>query len=167
MKLSEIVEKLGDAASNNSLAVLNPEITGVAPVDAAAPNTLSFIEGAKFARQVGGTAIAQAQINVKLNQIENLQFQVGKVEKLLPQLEVMPDIVLLDPPRQGCDRAVLSTLLEMKPQRIVYVSCKPSTLARDLQILCGDGGYELSRVQPADFFPQTSHVECAAFLNIA
>ena len=112
-------------------------------------------------------AIAQAQINVKLNQIENLQFQVGKVEKLLPQLEVMPDIVLLDPPRQGCDRAVLSTLLEMKPQRIVYVSCKPSTLARDLQILCGDGGYELSRVQPADFFPQTSHVECAAFLNIA
>ncbi|MGK7901780.1 MAG: 23S rRNA (uracil(1939)-C(5))-methyltransferase RlmD [Hormoscilla sp.] len=110
-------------------------------------------------------AISQAEINVKLNQIENVQFQVGKVEKLLPQLEVMPDIVLLDPPRQGCDRAVLSTLLEMKPQRIVYVSCKPSTLARDLQILCVDGGYHLSRVQPADFFPQTSHVECAAFLN--
>ncbi|MBO1351944.1 MAG: 23S rRNA (uracil(1939)-C(5))-methyltransferase RlmD [Hormoscilla sp. GUM202] len=119
-------------------------------------------------------AIAQAEINVKLNQIENVQFQVGKVEKLLPQLEVMPDIVLLDPPRQGCeraaralrDRAVLSTLLEMKPQRLVYVSCKPSTLARDLQVLCADGGYQLSRVQPADFFPQTSHVEGAAFLDL-
>lgn len=115
--------------------------------------------------EVQPEAIAQAEINAKLNQIENVQFQVGKVEELLPQLAAMPDIVLLDPPRQGCDRAVLSTLLEMKPQRLVYVSCKPSTLARDLQILCADGGYKLSRVQPADFFPQTSHVECAAFLD--
>jgi len=72
--------------------------------------------GQAIGLEVQPEAIAQAQINVKLNQIENVQFQVGKVEKLLPQLEVMPDIVLLDPPRQGCDRAVLSTLLESKPR---------------------------------------------------
>jgi 23S rRNA (uracil1939-C5)-methyltransferase len=108
-------------------------------------------------------AIEQAQLNAQLNNITNVKFHVGSVEKLLPQLEVQPDIVLLDPPRQGCDRAVLDRLLEIQPQRIVYISCKPATLARDLKILCET--YKLTHVQPADFFPQTAHVECAAFLT--
>jgi 23S rRNA (uracil1939-C5)-methyltransferase len=77
---------------------------------------------------------------------------------------VKPDVVLLDPPRKGCDRSVLETLLEILPARIVYISCKPATLARDLKFLCESGKYYLSKVQPADFFPQTAHVECAAFL---
>jgi 23S rRNA (uracil1939-C5)-methyltransferase len=113
---------------------------------------------------VQGEAIEQAKANAKLNGIDNINFLVGTVEKLLPELEVTPDIVLLDPPRKGCDRHVIDTLLQIKPQRIVYVSCKPATLARDLKLLCQDGEYRLTRVQPADFFPQTSHVECAAFL---
>ena len=67
-------------------------------------------------------------------------------------------------PRKGCDRSVLETLLEILPERLVYISCKPATLARDLKFLCSTGKYYLSKVQPADFFPQTAHVECAAFL---
>jgi 23S rRNA (uracil1939-C5)-methyltransferase len=108
-------------------------------------------------------SVEQARMNAQLNGITNVTFQTGTVEKLLPQLENKPDVVLLDPPRKGCEGTVIETLLEASPERIVYVSCKPGTLARDLKILC-QGGYHLSYLQPADFFPQTSHVECAAFL---
>jgi len=114
--------------------------------------------------EVQAEAIAQADLNAELNGLTNVTFKVGTVEKLLPQLDVVPDIVLLDPPRKGCDRSVLETIKQIKPSRIVYISCKPATLARDLKILCENGDYKLVRVQPADFFPQTSHVECAAFL---
>ncbi len=109
-------------------------------------------------------SVKQAEENAALNRIENVAFKIGDVAELLPQLEVTPDIVLLDPPRKGCEPAVLEALITIKAKRIVYVSCNPATLARDLQVLCETGGYKLTRVQPADFFPQTSHVECAAFL---
>ncbi len=115
--------------------------------------------------EVQAAAIKQAQINAQLNGITNVTFQAGKVEKLLPQLAIAPDIVLLDPPRQGCDRAVIDTLVESSARRIVYISCKAATLARDLKLLCQSGKYNLIKVQPADFFPQTAHVECAAFLT--
>ncbi|MEG4283988.1 23S rRNA (uracil(1939)-C(5))-methyltransferase RlmD [Microcoleus sp. A006_D1] len=114
--------------------------------------------------EVQPVAIEQAKLNAELNDLRNVDFQVGTVEELLPTLGLIPDIVLLDPPRKGCDRAVLEAIKEIKPNRIVYVSCKPATLARDLKILCENGDYKLARVQPADFFPQTSHVECVAFL---
>ncbi len=109
-------------------------------------------------------SVQQAQRNADLNHINNVTFVVGAVEKLLPQLDIVPDVVLLDPPRKGCDRTVIETLLQVRPSQIVYVSCKAATLARDLKLLCQTGMYQLVRVQPADFFPQTSHVECAAFL---
>lgn len=110
-------------------------------------------------------AIALAEANAALNGISNVSFLAGAVEQTLPTIEVQPQVVLLDPPRKGCDRAVLETLQQMQPDQIVYVSCNSSTLARDLKLLCEAGGYELTRVQPADFFPQTAHVECAAFLR--
>lgn len=115
--------------------------------------------------EVQPQAVEQARLNAQLNGINNVTFQVGLVEKLLPQLETRPDIVLLDPPRKGCDRTCIETLLRFSPRRIVYVSCKPATLARDIKLLCQGGHYRLIRVQPADFFPQTAHVECAAFLE--
>ncbi len=114
--------------------------------------------------ELQAVAVAQAQLNAQINGINNATFQVGAVENLLLSLTITPDIVLLDPPRKGCDRVVLETLLQIQPQRIVYISCNPATLARDLQILCQSNIYRLTRVQPADFFPQTSHIECAAFL---
>ncbi|MGB3295957.1 MAG: 23S rRNA (uracil(1939)-C(5))-methyltransferase RlmD [Phormidesmis sp.] len=109
-------------------------------------------------------SVTQAEENAALNKIENATFKIGDVAALLPELDEKPDIVLLDPPRKGCEPAVLDALIAIRPERIVYVSCNPATLARDLQTLCETGGYQIRRVQPADFFPQTSHVECAAFL---
>ncbi|MBW4639046.1 MAG: 23S rRNA (uracil(1939)-C(5))-methyltransferase RlmD [Gloeocapsa sp. UFS-A4-WI-NPMV-4B04] len=116
--------------------------------------------------EVQPEAVQQAQINADRNNITNVTFQAGAVEKLLPQLGIAPDIVLLDPPRKGCDRTVVESLLESSPRHLVYVSCKPATLARDLKLLCQTGKYHLTKVQPADFFPQTNHVECAAFLTL-
>ncbi|BAY27296.1 RNA methyltransferase [Calothrix sp. NIES-2100] len=117
--------------------------------------------------EVQPEAVQQAILNAQCNGINNVSFQTGAVEKLLPQMENVPDVVLLDPPRKGCDRSVIETLRQVKPSRIVYVSCKVSTLARDLQLLCQDGLYSLKRLQPADFFPQTAHVEAAAFLVLS
>ncbi|HEY9801590.1 MAG TPA: 23S rRNA (uracil(1939)-C(5))-methyltransferase RlmD [Leptolyngbyaceae cyanobacterium] len=112
-------------------------------------------------------AVEQAIFNAQHNDIKNVQFQVGAVEKLLPKMGIIPDVVILDPPRKGCDRIVIKSLLASKPARIVYVSCKVATLARDLKLLCEDGLYTIQRIQPADFFPQTAHVEAAAFLTLS
>lgn len=114
--------------------------------------------------EVQPASVEQAQLNAQRNGISNVIFKTGTVETLLPQLGITPDVVLLDPPRKGCDREVIETLLDTSPGRIVYISCKPATLARDLKLLCQTGSYQLTHIQPADFFPQTSHVECAAFL---
>lgn len=115
--------------------------------------------------EVQGSAIDQARINAKLNQIDNTEFHVGTVEALLGGFEQLPDIVVLDPPRRGCDPQVIPTLLAMNPAQIAYMSCNPATLARDLKQLCADGRYRLDKVQPVDFFPQTSHIEAVAFLR--
>lgn len=112
-------------------------------------------------------AVKQAVLNAELNSISNVSFLTGEVEKLLPQMEIKPDVILLDPPRKGCERSVIETLLKLKPDRIVYVSCKVATLARDLKLLCQNGVYTITRLKPADFFPETAHVETAAFLVLS
>lgn len=110
-------------------------------------------------------AVEQAYQNAALNGITNAEFLTGTVESVLPHLEVLPDVVLLDPPRKGCDSRVIGALSQQRPKKIAYMSCKAATLARDLKLLCETGQYRLISVQPADFFPQTSHVEAAAFLE--
>ena len=117
--------------------------------------------------EVHSSSVIQARANARLNGINNIEFRTGEVEELLPAMDIQADVILLDPPRTGCDRAVLDALTAMQPAQIIYISCKPATLARDLQILCEQGGYQLTYVQPADFFPQTAHVECVAFLTRA
>ncbi|MGC1308754.1 MAG: 23S rRNA (uracil(1939)-C(5))-methyltransferase RlmD [Phormidesmis sp.] len=109
-------------------------------------------------------SVKQAEENAALNNIDNAEFKIGDVAELMPQVDGTPDVLLLDPPRKGCEPEMLEAMIAMKPERIVYVSCNPATLARDLKVLCETGGYTVQRVQPADFFPQTSHVECAVFL---
>lgn len=115
--------------------------------------------------EVQAAAIDQALQNAQINGIQNVAFEVGAVEQVLPQLEWLPDVVILDPPRRGCDAQVIQTLRQMQPARIVYVSCNPATLARDLKLLSDGQTYEVQRIQPVDLFPQTAHVECVAFLS--
>lgn len=116
--------------------------------------------------EVVGEAIADAKRNARLNGIENAEFFVGEAEKVIPwwyKQGIQADVIVVDPPRKGCDEALLHTIIEMKPKRVVYVSCNPATLARDLRILEA-GGFKTQEVQPVDMFPQTSHVECTCKL---
>ncbi len=113
-------------------------------------------------------AIADAKQNARLNKISNVSFQAGKAEQLLPrwrhEMKQTPDIVILDPPRKGCTELVLRELLTLRPMTVIYVSCDPVTLARDLAILCRET-YHLETVQPVDMFPHTAHIECVALLK--
>lgn len=113
-------------------------------------------------------AIEDAWQNAKINNLENAEFFVGDVEKTLPEFikekNIIPDVVFVDPPRKGCDKTALDTLLKIEPKRIVYVSCNPATLARDLRIL--EEKYEIKDISICDMFPFTHHVECVALLEI-
>ncbi len=113
-------------------------------------------------------AIEDAKRNAKLNEIENVEFAVGEAETVIPKWYedgVKADVLVVDPPRKGCDETLLQTIIEMKPKKVVYVSCNPATLARDLRIL-EDGGFKTAEVQPVDMFPQTMHVEAVAVLTL-
>ena len=106
-------------------------------------------------------AINDAKINAKLNNLSNVEFFAGKAEEVVPKLYKegkKANVVVVDPPRKGCDEKVLETIVSMNPERIVYVSCNPSTLARDLLYL-DNNGYKCVEVQPVDMFPHTMHVE--------
>lgn len=128
---------------------------------------------AQRAKQVYGVeiipaAIEDAKRNARLNQIENARFFVGKAEKVLPEKyekeQIYADVIVVDPPRKGCEESVLNTMVQMKPKRIVYVSCDSATLARDLKYLC-ERGYEVKKVKVIDQFPQTVHVETVVMLS--
>lgn len=127
---------------------------------------------ARHAKEVYGVevvegAIHDAEENAIRNQIKNVRFIVGRTERVLPKMAAIGirfDVAMIDPPRAGCDAEVLKTLAKVGVDRIVYVSCNPSTLARDLKVL-GELGYETKEVQPVDMFPHTFHVECVARLE--
>jgi len=141
---------------------------------------------AKKAKKVYGIeivpqAIDNANENARINGIQNVEFFVGKAEEVLPeyynkyseQEEVTgskhsanhPDVIVVDPPRKGCDEDCLNTMLKMSPSKIVYVSCDPATLARDLKYLCADNKYEICSVTPVDMFPNSVHVESVCLLS--
>ena len=134
---------------------------------------------AKKAKTVYGVeivpqAIEDARNNAKINGIENAEFFVGKAEEVLPEYyeryerehgkKAYADVIVVDPPRKGCDEMLLHTMVQMQPEKIVYVSCDSATLARDLKYLC-ENGYELKRVNPVDQFPMTTHVETVVLLS--
>ena len=135
---------------------------------------------AQNAKQVYGVeivpqAIADANENAKLNGITNARFFVGKAEEVLPEFYgrgetgsaadmLHPDVIVVDPPRKGCEESLLATMVQMAPERIVYVSCDSATLARDLKYLCGNG-YEIKKVQGVEQFCQTVHVETVVLMS--
>ncbi|MBS6507076.1 MAG: 23S rRNA (uracil(1939)-C(5))-methyltransferase RlmD [Paraclostridium bifermentans] len=116
--------------------------------------------------EIVGDAIKDAKINAKLNKLENTEFFVGKAEEVVPKLYKegkTANVVVVDPPRKGCEESVLDTIVSMEPDKVVYVSCNPSTLARDLAYL-DERGYKCKEIQPVDMFPHTMHVESVALL---
>ena len=126
--------------------------------------------------EIVAPAIEDARTNAKINQITNTEFFVGKAEEVLPDFyeresakgtdtEMLhPDVIVVDPPRKGCDVKCLETIVQMEPQRVVYVSCDSATLARDLKYLCSHG-YDLVEVQPVDQFGHTVHVESVVLMQ--
>ncbi len=133
---------------------------------------------AKLAKKVYGVeivpeAIEDARNNAKINKINNAEFFVGKSEEVFPafyeqkrlegQME-MADVIVVDPPRKGCDEKLLATIVKMAPPKVVYVSCDSATLARDLKFMCGNG-YEVKKVQPVDMFSHSVHVETIVALH--
>lgn len=132
--------------------------------------TISLM-AAKNAKKVYGVEIVEQSIinareNAIKNNIINAEFYDGKAEEVVPKLykqNIKGDVVIVDPPRKGCEEEVIKTIISMAPSRVVYVSCNPSTLARDIKLLEA-GGYTLEKVQPVDMFPWTVHVEAVALM---
>ena len=131
------------------------------------------IFASKFCKKVYGIeiveqAIEDAKENAKINNVNNIDFYTGDVEKVLPEIlekiEKKPNVVFVDPPRKGLDNKTIDVLKQLEPEKIVYISCNPATLARDLKLL--DEKYEIKRIQPVDQFPYTSHIEDVCILRI-
>ena len=128
---------------------------------------------AKYAKKVYGIeiveqAIEDAKENAKMNNIQNTEFIAGDAEVLLTDLienkKIIPDVVIVDPPRRGLDNTTINNILKIHPKRVAYVSCNPATLVRDLSLL--EEKYEIKMIQPVDMFPFTSHVECVCVLEL-
>lgn len=130
------------------------------------------IFASKYAKKVYGVeivkqAIIDANYNSKINNIKNTEFIAGDTEKILSDLiyknKILPDIVIVDPPRKGLDKTTIKNLLHINPKKIAYISCNPATLIRDLQFLEND--YNINFIKPVDMFPWTSHIECVTILE--
>lgn len=128
---------------------------------------------APYAKKVYGIeivkeAIVDAKENAKKNNIENVEFYTGDVEIVLDNLinkqNIVPDIIMIDPPRKGLDKKSIENILNIKPKKVIYISCNPATLVRDLSFL--EREYEIRRIKGVDMFPFTSHVECVAVLQL-
>ena len=137
---------------------------GIGTIGICALNKAKYLYGIETVPQ----AIEDAKENAKINNIENAEFIVGNVEDELPKLigekDIKPDVVFIDPPRRGCDNVAIETLLKIKAKKIVYISCNPATLARDLAKLKKE--YVIKEVQPLDMFPFSNHVECVSVLQL-
>ena len=125
--------------------------------------------GKVYGVEIVPAAIENAKENAVRNGFTNTEFFVGKAEEVLPQWYAEhgepADVIVVDPPRKGCDEALLQVMLQMSPQRIVYVSCDSATLARDLNILCENGVYQIVKVQPVDMFAQGVGIETVVLLS--
>ena len=115
-------------------------------------------------------AIQAARHNARTHGRSNGQFLAGRAEELLPRMlgrfEARSTTVILDPPRTGCPAEMLQALRETGPRQVLYVSCHPATLARDLNVLCAGNVFEVTKIVPLDMFPQTQHIECVADVRL-
>lgn len=134
--------------------------------------TISIFAAKQFKKiygiEVVEEAIKDAKENTIMNKIENVEFLSGEVEIILPDLiekeKIKPDVIFVDPPRKGIDKKIINTIIDLEPKQIIYISCNPATLFRDINLL--EVKYELKQVQPIDMFPHTNHVECVCVLKL-
>ena len=119
-----------------------------------------------FGIEVFESAIEYAKKNAELNEIRNAFFEAGNAEQVIRKWKRFKfDAIFIDPPRKGCSKSFINTLIDMKIKKIIYISCNPATLGRDLELLI-NGGYTVREVTPVDMFPQTTHVESVTLLEL-
>ena len=136
---------------------------GIGSISIYVANDVKRVYGVEVAEE----SIKDARTNARLNKINNIEFITGKAEETLPFLierGIEANKIIVDPPRKGCDKKVLDAIIKINPESIVYVSCNPTTLARDLKILV-ENGYKVKEVQPVDMFPHTAHIESVTLLE--
>jgi len=152
----------------------NPQRNNAVCIDAYCGIGSISLYFAKYVKKVYGIeivpdAISDARENAELNDIDNAEFIIGKSEEEIPRLiqenNIIPNVLILDPPRKGCDAELLDAIAQVKIKKVLYISCDPATLARDVKRLCGKG-YKIEQVQPVEMFPRTMHVECIVLMSI-
>lgn len=157
---------------NTAISFLNNEKDGIALDLYCGIGTIGIF-ASKYFKKVYGIeiveqAIEDAKYNAKINNINNMEFFAGDVEEILPKIiekdNIRPNVVFVDPPRKGLDKKTIQVLQELRLSKIIYISCNPATLARDISLL--EDKYNLGIVQPVDMFPYTSHVECCSLLYL-
>ena len=152
--------EMADLSKNDILFDL---YCGIGTIGIFASSYVKKVYGIEIVEQ----AIEDAKENAKINNIENIEFFAGDVEKIFSNLmekkQVYPDVIIVDPPRKGLDNNTINNILAVKPKKVVYISCNPATMVRDMKQL--NENYEIGNIQPVDMFPFTSHVECVAVLQ--
>ncbi len=153
-----------DGANLNKNDVVFDLYCGIGTIGIFASNYVKKVYGIEIVEE----AIENAKENSKINNIENIEFFVGDTQKILHELIVdkmiLPDCVFVDPPRKGLDVISVQNLLSVLPKRIVYISCNPATLVRDLSLF--EDKYNIEKITPVDLFPWTNHVECVCVLEL-
>lgn len=153
--------EMADLSKNDVLFDL---YCGIGTIGIFASSYVKKVYGIEIVEQ----AIEDAKENAKINNIENIEFFAGDVEKIFSNLmekkQVYPDVIIVDPPRKGLDNNTINNILAVKPKKVVYISCNPATMVRDMKLL--NENYEIGNIQPVDMFPFTSHVECVSVLQL-
>jgi 23S rRNA (uracil1939-C5)-methyltransferase len=165
--LPKLVETVRDRVGQSGVRFLVDAYCGVGFFGLEAADLVEWFVGV----ELDAHAVKAARRNAANRGVKNGEFIMGLTEEFLPNILArfapQETAIILDPPRTGCQAGSLELLRQMRPRQVIYVSCHPATLARDLNILCADGVFELARVVPLDMFPQTQHIECVADLRSA
>ena len=159
-----LYNKAIDFAKLNKNDVLCDLYCGIGTIGIFASNKVKKVYGIEIVEE----AVEAAKENAKINNVDNIEFIAGDVEEAFKELvevhHIKPTVIIVDPPRRGLDNTTISKILELEVERVVYVSCNPATMVRDLNML--EEKYIVNEIQPVDMFPFTSHVECVAVLQL-
>lgn len=158
-----LYQKAFELAALKPTDIVIDAYSGIGTIGLSIADQVEHVYGMEVVEQ----AVSDAKENAKLNHIENTTYLPGKAEKILPQWQkedIQPDVIFVDPPRKGLDESFIEAACAMTPEKIVYISCNPATMARDLVTFAANG-YRTKTVQPVDLFPQTTHVETVVLMS--